>query len=463
MQHASIVQAICGTEVPMLVVHDLSHQAREHAAWVPDGADEIIAERRALVALAISYVARQQWSPLLAAAHSDEMLVHDQVSVLAMACDWLAIGDEPEQLVRITPNIMVAAHWHRRLPAAQWSDPAERAFLAACAEISDETEEDFRQAVAALRVACQPHLPAESLALLDQYVWLDGEVMCCRPVKNIGGYLHRSIVHAAGAQQRQAARESADPEWLDTAPSVARQEGFFAELGDAMRSLPESPVHWERDAAAWLLQGDLVYREQRDQAALQREYLGDPSAMADLEPAQALQAVADGLAQAYHDLWFEDPLLAMHLRPAKEGAWRRRPSKETAAQVEKFSVWGLEIILRHHVSTSTLDTAALVPNLTCDASCQQVITTLGSCSQDDWQPELAMVQELGRKVWQAAALAVEQAPPETDQLQRHAASLLGIPPEKSSTYRVRLLRSGEALRATHEAGHPRYAQFLAGH
>ena len=95
VQHVGIVQAICGTETPIATLQEVVSSAREHVAQLPaiDGCagvavDVAAAERRAVVALSLAQLARQQWQQLLAAADGDEMLVHDHVSSLAMACDW---------------------------------------------------------------------------------------------------------------------------------------------------------------------------------------------------------------------------------------------------------------------------------------------------------------------------------------------------------------------------------------
>ena len=284
-----------------------AHQARQHAEQVPEDADAQVAERRALVALAITQLAQQQWHGLVAAAHGDEMLVHDHVTALALACDWC----DDSQLMRLTEDILIPAHWHRRVPAELWQPKIERAFQQVAqnspAAITPPNDPKQVQALVHELTAACAALPSKYLDLLDDYVWHDGMVVCRRPIQNIGGYLRRTITRAAAQQRQQSSRENSDPEWFDQSPTSDRQTGFMAELCDALRSLPSNAnTTWPRDATAWLLQGQAVYREEADQKALQQEYLGQPDQLAGMDPAQALAQVAAGLAQAYEDLWLID-------------------------------------------------------------------------------------------------------------------------------------------------------------
>jgi hypothetical protein len=450
MDHTRIVQAIIGTEVPMLVVHDLAHQARQHAAQVPATANQAYAERRALVALAITHAAQQQWQQLLGAAHGDDMLVHDHVTALALACDW----SHERQLVRLTEDVQITTHWHRRIPAELWRDNLEQAYQTIARSAPPLTSSEAVSTLKnELRQACQA-LADEYLTLLDDYCWYEGMVVCQRPVQNIGGYLRRSITRAAAQQRQQQIRDGSDPEWFDTAPTTARQTGFFSELCDALRSLPTAEVSWQRDATAWLLQGELVYRDEAEQNALQHEYLGEPSALAMLAPEQALTQVANGLAQAYEDLWIADPLLAAHWRCKETSSaepWKRRPAKEISGQIEKFAVWALEAILRYHSGDTDVPATDLCPPHAIDN------VEMFLDAEEVGEDFLMLIQKNHQAVWAAAQQAAVAEPPDTAQLQQYAANLLNLPP-KGSVYRVRLKRAGDALRAAHAAAHPLYRQ-----
>ena len=367
MQHVGIVQAICGTETPIPVLQQVISAARQHVEQLPvvPGVDLDIAaaEQRSVVALSLAHLAQQQWQQLLAAAEGDEMLVHDQVSELAMACDWQGDGQGAGDLVRIIDEISIPAHWHRLQPAALWTSEAEAAFAAVLLEHNDQDAESSQQLLTALREKMAPLMPAQSLAQLDWYGWGAIAPQCRRPVQNPGGYLQQSVRHAALAQRRQRRREQTS--WYDDDghdylaeladkesslaiqdDSSARQLGCMNALASVMTDACAEPQQWHRHAQAWLLQGQLVYREQDQQSALQQEYLGTPEELAVLTPAAAAARLADGLAQAYADLWCEDVLLAARLRPAEMAPWRQRPVKEAAAQDDKFAAWSLEIMLR---------------------------------------------------------------------------------------------------------------------
>ena len=128
--------------------------------------------------------------------------------------------------------------------------------------------------------------------------------------------------------------------------SSDRQRGCFAELAEVFADQCDDPTAWRRHAWAWLLQGGFAFRDDDQQQALQQEYLGTPQELAELAPAAAATRLADGLAQAFVDLWCEDVLLAARLRPGTTSPWRLRPANEAVAQTDKFAAWSLEVILR---------------------------------------------------------------------------------------------------------------------
>ena len=135
------------------------------------------------------------------------------------------------------------------------------------------------------------------------------------------------------------------------------------------------------------------------------------------------------------------------------------------SQIEKFTVWALEIILRHHVAHAAGKPEKTIVKADADANIPEACDLCPT--ETDVRPEqflaaeaidddfLSIVANNYQTIWSAARQAALAAAPDTAQLQQFAAGLLNLP-SKGSVYRVRLKRAGDALRATHAAAHPLY-------